>query len=45
LENTHTPHEFLLLATGGHGYGLQSDKEIKVWPERAQAWLKTLKVP
>ncbi len=32
-------HEFFLCPTGGHGYGLRSDKEVAVWPKKCQAWL------
>ena len=33
------PNTFFRVATGGHGHGLRSDKEIKAWPEQCQAWL------
>jgi acetyl esterase/lipase len=33
------PNEFFLCATGGHGYGLQSKKEVSVWPKKCQEWL------
>ena len=39
LETAKVANEFFLCATGGHGYGLRSDKEIKVWPKKCQAWL------
>ncbi|MDR1304798.1 MAG: alpha/beta hydrolase [Verrucomicrobiales bacterium] len=38
------PGEFLLLSAGGHGYGLRSNQEIKVWPERCAEWLRTIGV-
>ncbi|MDR1145368.1 MAG: alpha/beta hydrolase [Verrucomicrobiales bacterium] len=38
------PNEFLLLSAGGHGYGLRSNQEIKVWPERCAEWLRTIGV-
>lgn len=34
------PTMFFCVATGGHGHGLRTDKEIKTWPEQCQAWLK-----
>ena len=39
LETAKVANEFFLCATGGHGYGLRSDKEIKVWPKKCQDWL------
>lgn len=36
------PNTFFRVATGGHGHGLRSDKEIKAWPEQCQAWLKQI---
>lgn len=33
------PTEFFRVATGGHGHGLRSEKEIKAWPDKCQAWL------
>jgi acetyl esterase/lipase len=33
------PAEFFLCATGGHGYGLRSNKEVSVWPKKCQEWL------
>ena len=39
LEAAKVTHEFFLCATGGHGYGLRSDKEIGVWPKKCQEWL------
>ena len=39
LVATNVPNEFFLCATGGHGYGLRSDKEVSVWPKKCQAWL------
>ncbi|MDR1191850.1 MAG: alpha/beta hydrolase [Verrucomicrobiales bacterium] len=38
------PNEFFLLSTGGHGYGLRSNQEIKVWPERCAEWLRKIGV-
>ena len=34
------PHAFLLYATGGHGYGLRSELDARVWPVDAAAWLR-----
>lgn len=39
LKAARIPHEFLLCATGGHGYGLRSDKQVRVWPVRCRKWL------
>jgi acetyl esterase/lipase len=33
---------FFRVATGGHGHGLRSDKEIKAWPDQCQTWLKQI---
>ncbi len=33
-------HEFLLYPTGGHGYGLHSKGDAKIWPEQTLGWLK-----
>jgi acetyl esterase/lipase len=38
------PHQFLFYPTGGHGYGLRSDKAVKVWPTDAAAWLHKIGV-
>ena len=32
-------NEFACFPTGGHGYGLRSHGDVKVWPERVLAWL------
>jgi len=34
--------QFFKVATGGHGHGLRSEKEIKAWPDQCQAWLKQI---
>ena len=39
LEAAKVANELFLCATGGHGYGLRSDKEVGVWPKRCQTWL------
>ena len=39
LDTAKVPNAFLLYATGGHGYGLRSDKEVRVWPQAALDWL------
>jgi acetyl esterase/lipase len=39
LKATKGPHAFFRCATGGHGHGLRSEKDVKVWPDRCQAWL------
>lgn len=44
LEKAGIEHTFKLYKTGGHGYGLKSKGEAKVWPEDAAAWLKEIGV-
>jgi len=39
LVAANVPTEFFLCATGGHGYGLRSTKEVSVWPKKCQEWL------
>jgi len=33
---------FYKVATGGHGHGLRSEKEIKAWPDQCRNWLKQI---
>jgi acetyl esterase/lipase len=40
LDAAGVPNEFALYQGGGHGYGLRSDKDVKVWPERCKDWLR-----
>lgn len=42
LVTAKVPNDFFRVATGGHGHGLRSDKEIKTWPDQCQAWLKQI---
>lgn len=44
LDEHKLPNQFMLYATGGHGYALRSDKEVRVWPEAAAKWLRGLGV-
>lgn len=44
LKATKTPHAFFRCATGGHGHGLRSEKDVKAWPEQCQAWLNQIGV-
>ncbi len=37
-------NKLVLYKTGGHGFGLVSDKEAKVWPEAAIAWMREMKI-
>jgi acetyl esterase/lipase len=39
LKAAQVTNEFFLCATGGHGYGLRSNKEVGEWPKKCQAWL------
>jgi acetyl esterase/lipase len=36
------PQASFHVATGGHGHGLRSTKEVKAWPERCEAWLRAI---
>jgi acetyl esterase/lipase len=36
------PNTFFRVATGGHGHGLRSEKEIKAWPDQCRDWLKQI---
>jgi acetyl esterase/lipase len=36
------PNDFFRVATGGHGHGLRSEKEIKAWPDHCRDWLKQI---
>ena len=42
LSAANVRHEFRLYATGGHGYGLRSEREAKVWPTDMLAWLRAV---
>ena len=44
LDNAKITNKFLLYPTGGHGYGLRSDKAVKTWPEDALVWLREVKI-
>jgi acetyl esterase/lipase/lysophospholipase L1-like esterase len=44
LKRAGVPAEMHLYASGGHGYGLRSDKPVKVWPTRTEEWLRGLGV-
>jgi acetyl esterase/lipase len=44
LDEAKVPNEFLLYATGGHGYGLRCQREAKVWPQAALEWLRKIGV-
>ena len=39
LEQAKVSTEFFHCASGGHGHGLRSDKEVGVWPKKCQEWL------
>ena len=39
LKAAKVPEELHIYSTGGHGYGLHSDKAVKVWPLHAAEWL------
>lgn len=42
LDAAKVPNEFLLYPTGGHGYGLHSEKDVRVWPQAALDWLHNI---
>ena len=44
LVTAKVPNDFFRVATGGHGHGLRSEKEIKAWPEKGEAWLRRIGV-
>ncbi|MCW1924977.1 GDSL-type esterase/lipase family protein [Luteolibacter arcticus] len=44
LTEAKRPHKLLLYPTGGHGYGLRSDREAKAWPDAALQWLGEIRV-
>ncbi|MGB8353183.1 MAG: alpha/beta hydrolase [Chthoniobacteraceae bacterium] len=44
LTAANIPHELQTYPTGGHGYGLHSDKDVKVWPVHAAEWLHKIGV-
>jgi len=44
LVTAKVPNDFFRVATGGHGHGLRSAKEIKAWPDRGEAWLRAIGV-
>ena len=44
LKGTKTPHAFFRCATGGHGHGLRSEKDVKVWPDKCRDWLNQIGV-
>jgi acetyl esterase/lipase len=41
LEKAGRPHRFLLYPSGGHGYGLHSDRDARAWPQDMLGWLKS----
>ena len=40
LKAAHVPEELLVYPTGGHGFGLRSQQDVKVWPLDAAEWLR-----
>lgn len=39
LTEANVVHDFVLYATGGHGYGLRCTREARAWPQAALEWL------
>ena len=39
LDAAKVKNEFLLYPTGGHGFGLRTQKDARVWPQAALDWL------
>ena len=37
-------HQFQLYGTGGHGYGLRSDRQARAWPQDAMEWLARIQM-
>lgn len=44
LDAAKVKNTFLLYKTGGHGYALRSDKDVRVWPQETLKWLKSIGV-
>jgi acetyl esterase/lipase len=44
LTKAKIPNKLLVYPSGGHGFGLRTDKEAKAWPQAALAWLREIKV-
>ncbi len=44
LQAAGVPSKMVLFATGGHGFGLRSQKEAKAWPGQCQEWLHQIGV-
>lgn len=42
LDAVQVPNQFVLYATGGHGYGLRCEKDARAWPGAAADWLRSL---
>lgn len=42
LEAAHVTNGAFFCAEGGHGHGLQSTKEVRVWPDKCREWLLTI---
>jgi acetyl esterase/lipase len=44
LDKAGVSNKLIVYPSGGHGFGLKSDKEAKVWPDAALEWLRAVKV-
>lgn len=44
LDKANVPNELVFYQTGGHGYGLRSHKDVRVWPQAAEKWLRKVGV-
>ena len=44
LDAAKVSNEFLLYPTGGHGFGLRTEKDARVWPQAALDWLHKIGV-
>lgn len=44
LDAAKVPNELLLYPTGGHGYGLRSERDVRVWPQAALDWLRKVRI-
>ena len=42
LDAAQVPNQFVLYATGGHGYGLRCEKDARAWPGAVADWLRSI---
>ena len=44
LDAAKVKNKFLLYPTGGHGFGLGSEKDVRVWPQAMLDWLHSIRI-